>query len=54
MTKVYIEKDGEYFRVNVELEITTLHKLHSEKLNHENAKRLMKQLSHDLGENLSC
>lgn len=54
MPRVSIEKDGEYFRVNVELEITTHHKLHSEKLNEENAKRLMKQLSHDFGGNLSC
>ncbi len=54
MPKVYINKEDEYYRVYVELEITTIHKLHSEKLNHDNAKRLMKQLSHDFGGSLSC
>jgi len=54
MPKVYINKEDEYYRVYVELEITTIHRLHSEKLNHDNAKRLLKQLSKDFGGNLSC
>ncbi len=54
MPKVYTKKEDEYYRVYVELEIISLHKLHSEKLNHDNAKRLMKQLSEDFGGNLSC
>ena len=54
MPRVYIKKEDGYHRVYVDLEITTLHYLHSEKLNYENAKRLMKQLSHDFGGNLSC
>jgi len=51
MPKVYIKKEDEYFRVYVELEITTIHRLHSEKLNEDNADRLKKQLSKDLGLN---
>ena len=54
MPKVYIKEEDGYHRVYVELEITSIHKLHSEKLNHENAKRLMKQLSNDFGGNLRC
>jgi len=49
MAKLYIKKEDDYFRVYLELEITTIHRLHSEKLNEDNAKRLKKQLSQDLG-----
>jgi len=51
MPKVYTKKEekNEYYRVYVELELTTIHKLHSEKLNHDNAERLMKKLSSDFG-----
>jgi len=53
MPKVYIKEEDGYHRVYVELEITTIHRLHSEKLNHDNAKRLMRQLTKDFGDNLS-
>jgi len=54
LPKVYIKEEDGYHRVYVELEISTIHRLHSEKLNHDNAKRLMKQLSQDFGGSLSC
>ena len=54
MPKVYIKKDEGYYRVYVELEVKTVHRLHTEKMNEDNARIIMKQLCHDFGGNLSA
>lgn len=51
--KTYIKEEDGYFRVYIEVEMTSIHKFHSEKLSKENAERLLTHVKQK-GENVNA